>query len=145
MLNSSVRLTAQKSRDSGISLIETLIALAILAAVGVAFLLGLGTAYKSVTISNQRTAAESLAKSQLEAIKACLYDDQHNPPDYSACKINDILAQPEYQGYDIQIAAERLDPKGDGTDYDDGLQKITVTVTYQGRELFKLEGYKVKE
>ncbi len=135
----------QKGEEKGVTLTETLIALAILAAVGVAFLLGLGTAYKAVTVSGQHTTAESLAKSQLEAIKACPYDNQNNPPDYSDCKITDILEQPEYHDYDIQISAERLDPKEDGADNDDGLQKITVTVTYKGRELLNLEGYKLKE
>lgn len=135
--------------ERGISLAETLIALAILAAVAVAFLLGLGTAYKAVTIAGQRTALESLAKSQLEAIKACPYDDQvsEGHPDYSSCKITDILSQPQYQGYDVTIQATRLDPKGDGYGNDDGLQKITVTVTYQEgdkQKQFTLEGYKVK-
>jgi hypothetical protein len=46
-------------------------------------------------------------------------------------------------GYDIAISAARLNPKGDDPTNDDGLQKITVTVT-RGEDTFTLEGYKVK-
>jgi hypothetical protein len=43
------------------------------------------------------------------------------------------------------VAAQRLDPKGDGVDNDDGIQRITVTVTHNGELAFTLVGYKVKQ
>ena len=133
--------------ERGISLVEVLIALAILALVAVAFLSGLATASKALIIADERTTAESLAKSQMEYVKDCEYDDINNPPQY---EIDPDLDIPD--GYDIEITAERLDPKGDGTDNDDGIQKITLVVEHYGEAVFifieddkkiTLEGYKV--
>ena len=56
-------------RESGVTLIETLVALAILAVVAVAFVSGLATASKATIIANEQSTAESLARSQLESIK----------------------------------------------------------------------------
>ena len=120
------------------TLVEVLIALGILAAVAGVFLIGLSTSSRGVMVSQKSVTAESLVKSQLESIKSCTYDDTNNPPDYQAEKLADIPA-----GYDIVINAERLDPKGDGLDTDDGLQQITVTVTRNGEEVITITDYKV--
>jgi len=133
--------------EKGMSLIEVLVALAILGLVAAAFLSGLATASRALIIADERTTAESLARSQMENVKNQPYDDINIPPQY---EIDPDLDIPP--GYDIEITAERLDPEGDGTANDDGLQKITVLVKHDGKEVFTfidngkkitLEGYKV--
>jgi prepilin-type N-terminal cleavage/methylation domain-containing protein len=129
-----------RNGERGLTLIEILVALGILAAVAVVFLLGMATSSKAVMTSQKRVAVDSLAKSQMENIKSWTYDDDiNNPPDYEAAKLTDIP-----DGYDIDIAAERLDPDEDGLLDDDGLQEITVIVTHDGETAFTLVGYKVK-
>jgi len=126
--------------EQGLTLVEVLVALGILAAVAVIFLLGMTTSSKAVMVSQERVAADSLAKSQMENIKSWAYDSDpnHNPPDYSAAKLAD--SPPFY----INFVAERLEVKGGNpAGEDDGIQKITVTITRDGETVLKLEGYKV--
>ena len=127
---------ALRDSESGVSLMEVLVALAIFAAVGVTFMAGLQTSGRAVIISQKHVTAESLAKSQMEDIKGQEYDDVNNPPQYQVFSSG-------IEGYSIAATAERLDPLGDGTDNDDGLQKITVIVSRDGEEAFRLEDYKL--
>jgi prepilin-type N-terminal cleavage/methylation domain-containing protein len=76
--------------QKGFTLIEVLVAVAILAAIGVVFMTSLGTAYRSVGVLDEQTQAEALARSQIEDIKnsAWLEDGQYPgtidlPPQYS--------------------------------------------------------------
>lgn len=129
--------------EPGFSLIEILVALGILAAVAVVFLLGMSTSSKAVMVSQESVAFDSLAKSQMEFIKSQPYDDNldHNPPQYLMLPADQIPA-----GYVIEIAAVRLNPDGPGdpTDDDDFLQQITVTITGNGQTTYTLVDYKVK-
>lgn len=76
--------------QKGFTLIEVLVAVGILAAIGVVFMTSLGTAYRSVGVLDEQTQAEALARSQIEDIKdsAWLTDGQYPgtidlPPQYS--------------------------------------------------------------
>jgi type II secretory pathway pseudopilin PulG len=120
------------------TLIEVLVALGIIAAVAVVFLLGMSTSSKAVMVSQESVAADSLAKSQMENIKSCEYDYTNNSPDYTAAKLTVLPT-----GYDIIITTARLNPKVDDPTNDDGLQEITVTVTHGVETVFTLVGYKV--
>ena len=122
--------------ERGVGLIEVLVALAILGVIAVAFLTGLATTAKAVVIADVRTTAESLARTQMEDIKGQPYDDTSIPPVY------DVLSSTP-PDFSIDIAAERMDPEEDGTGNDDGIQKITVTVEFQGEVKITLEDYKV--
>jgi prepilin-type N-terminal cleavage/methylation domain-containing protein len=126
--------------ERGMTLIEVLIALGILAAVAVVFLLGMTASARAIMVSQNSVAVDSLAKSQMERIKSWEYDATNNPPDYQAAKLADIPS-----GYDTTISAVRLDPDEDGLDDDDGLQEITVAVTRDGETAFALVGYKVNQ
>jgi len=124
--------------EQGLTLIEVLMALSIIAVVATTYLVGMQMSTKAVVTTQEHVNAESLAKSQMEAIKLADYDETNIPPDYEATKLADI--PPEY---DIDIAAVRLDADLlNDPDEDDGLQQITVTVTRSGRAIFTLEGYK---
>jgi type II secretory pathway pseudopilin PulG len=118
------------------TMIEVVIALGIMAAVAVIFLVGMTTSSRAVIVSQEQVTGESLAKSQMESIKQ---------QDYRVSLQYDklVLSQEDINaGYDIVITAERLNPRGDAEATDDGLQKITVTVTRAGNTVFTLEGYK---
>jgi prepilin-type N-terminal cleavage/methylation domain-containing protein len=62
-------------------------------------------------------------------------------PEYPV--VVDLDADPLYGDYGITVVGMRLDPQGDGTDDDDGEQKITIVVTYHDRQLLATTAYKV--
>lgn len=107
------------------SLIEVLVALVIVALAGIAFLAGLTTAFNGVLVSQSSVTKESLAKSQIEYIKSQTYDDDMNHTNPQYALLTDIPT-----GYTIVVSALRLDPKENGSDNDDGLQQITVTISH---------------
>jgi len=119
-------------RELGITFLETVIALAVLGAVSVSFLNGLTSASKSVIIVDEKTTAESLARSQMEWIKNASYS--YNATSYSAAPIPDGK---DYLQYSSVVAAESVHTP------DDGIQKITVSIQRSGKGVYFLQGYKV--
>jgi len=119
--------------QAGLSLVEVLVALGILAAVGATFMIGLGVASKGSLVSQERVSAESLAKSQMEDTKAQIY--VYEATDYPVMALPPDL---QGQGYAVSVAAQPLHVP------DDGIQRVTVTVTRSGRTVFTLADYKVK-
>ena len=120
--------------NKGFSLLETLIAIAILAVISVAVLLGLSMSARANIMSDEQTTAESLARSQMEYIQQQPYID---PPNY------DVISNVP-DGYSIVTPlAVRLDPKNDGLGNDDGIQQITVTVMHGTKTILTLADYKV--
>jgi prepilin-type N-terminal cleavage/methylation domain-containing protein len=130
--------------ERGFSLVEVIIAIALLGIVAVAFLGGLSTASNAIFHADERATAESLARTEMEYLRNQDYID------YS------VTGHAEYQsitppsGYNIVVSVERLDmdpPPGDPDD-DDGIQKITVFVyhPYDAANpddyVVRLEGYK---
>lgn len=113
--------------ERGVTLAETLVALAIFGIVAVVFLSGLTISSKAVMVNQERVAAESLAKSQMEYVRA-----QDYAASYSEIAIPADLAA---QGYGVGIGVEDV--------HVDELQKITVTIDRGGDILFTLVGYKV--
>lgn len=126
------------SSQQGMNLIEVLVALGILSAVAVTFLLGMSTSSHAVVTNKVQVSAEGLAKSQMESVQRQPYDSINNPPQYALLDPAQIAT-----GYSIQITAARLDPHNLHTTVnDEGLQKITVTVNNRGAVVYSLEGYK---
>ena len=131
--------------DRGLTLIEILVAMGILAAVAVVFMVGMTTSFTSVMISQESVASESLAKSELEYVKSAAYHSANvtwsyqlpsDPPSWDLTH-----ALPDgYDGYSAQVDAEKMPDHL----YDDGIQKITVTVTLNGEIAFTLVGYNVE-
>ena len=126
-----------KKGEKGFSLIEIMVAMALVGILGTAVPGALSTAHKTTIFSNEYTMAESLARSQMDHIQNQTYDRTGNPPVYT------VLANlPD--GYSvITPMAARLDPKGDGTANDDGLQQITVTVKHGTKSVYTLKDFKV--
>ena len=111
---------------------ETVVALAILGAMAVIFLSGLVTTSKAAFTADEQATAESLAQSQMEWAQNANYTD--NATGYFPAP---MPGGKDYINYSAVIAAEPLH------DPDDGIQKITVTVTHSGETVIKLQGYKV--
>ncbi len=126
------RLRKFAGSESGVTLIETLVALAVLGAVVVTFLSGLATTSKASIVADEQTTAESLARSQMEWAKEATYVS--GATQYSAAP---ITGSNDYIGYSAAIVAAPLRTP------DDGIQKITVTVKHFAKEVVKLEDYKV--
>jgi prepilin-type N-terminal cleavage/methylation domain-containing protein len=120
--------------ERGMTLIEVLVALGILAAVATTFLVSMATSSKAVVVTQEQVSGESLAKSQMESIKQQDYrvDQQYTKLDQDQIPT----------GYDIQIVVQCMNPRGDTTHNDDGLQLVTINITYGGKTVFTLEGYK---
>lgn len=122
----------KRCNQRGASLVETAVALAVLAAVGVTFLSGLASTSKAVVLTDEQATAESIAWTQMEAVKQAVYDNEATT--YTG---EPILADKDYLGYSVAIAAQPLHTP------DDGIQKITVTVRRYGAAIVTVEGYKV--
>lgn len=132
--------------EKGITLIEVIIALAILGIIGLAFLGALSTASKAVFITDERATAESLARTEMEHIKSQDYIDYSKPghDEY------EIITPPS--GYTVELEVIPFDPDtgdpytdlGGGIfDLDMGIQEITVIIGHlDDDEVITLEGYK---
>lgn len=125
------RLKGWRKGEVGLTLIETLVALAILGTISVSFLNGLTTATKSVYLADEHSTAVSLAQSQMEWLKNTSYS--YNAT-YAAAPLPD---EKDYLNYSVVIAAEPLHNP------DDGIQKIIVTIKRSEEAVIRLEGYKV--
>lgn len=134
------RLFRHNSR--GITLIEVLIAVALMGIIAVAFLSALATASTALIIADERATAESLARSQMEYVKNCGYEYGASPW-YEQVDVESTT----HPGYFISVDAPPINPDtGEAIDpaNDAGIQKITVTVTHQDKpDVIILEDYKV--
>ena len=133
--------------ERGMTLIELLIALAIMALAGVALLASLTTGFQGIMASDRSVTKESLAKSEMECVKSMEYTDAPwdyqlpgDPPYWDPGR--DISGA--YAGYTVQVNANLIS----GHDSDDGIQQITIIVSHVdtgGRATsFTVSGYKVK-
>ena len=120
------------SSDKGFAFIETVVALALMAIISVAFLSGLATSSKATKIANDEITAVSLAQAQIEWVKKADY--VYEATQYSAIPIPSVQ---DYTGYSVQIDSDPLNSP------DDGIQKITVTIKYWDEHALQLDVYKV--
>ena len=112
----------------GFSLLESLIAVAILAAIGVTLANALDTNSRSIRIADDQKVAVNLITVYFEAIKDCEYSEEYpidQPP------LNSIIIPP---GYDVHIRTDFSTDAGvTWGDYtENALQKITISISYAG-------------
>ena len=117
---------------SGATLIETVIALAILGIILVGTFESISVSLKVVARIDERQMARSLAGSQMEQVKEQPYAVSYSPGPISS----------EYAGYSVAIYVDNISSR------DANIQKIRVVVNHQGRAIIMaqnstLEGYKV--
>ncbi len=115
--------------QAGFSLIETLVAVAILAAIGVVFMNAMTTGFHSTGIQDEQVTAESLARTQLEIIKAAPYAVSYTvtvvmPLQYSLSIESPYVTWNDVNSVPPDTWVVSLT--------DTNLQKITVRVTREG-------------
>jgi type II secretory pathway pseudopilin PulG len=115
------------SRHQGSTLVEALVAIAILGVCASTFVLALSTGMISARVQDTSVMGDTLAQTQMESIKASPYDS--SGASYS------LISVPT--GYSIAIQTN-------STIYSTtNIQKISVTVSYSGSTLSTLEDFKV--
>lgn len=127
-------------RESGVALLEAVVALAILGIVAVTFLVGLSSISKADFIISKQSDAESAATSQLEYIKSQSYISYAVPGHGNYDVIN------VYSPYTIEVTTVPINPATGqplASGQDNGVQRITVSVKYQGEQAIALQSYKV--
>ena len=143
-------ITGQK----GLTLIEVLIAIAILGMIAVPFLTALSTSSRGIIIADERTTAESLVRSEMEYIKNSPYNSTgfsyqipatpDNPPpwDESRTALDDYYTDAGYSvnvtGVPINSTTGAALPSGDKN-----IQNITVKVYHGDKLVLTTSTYKV--
>lgn len=113
------------SSERGSTLVEAVVALALIGIIGVCFLSALATSSSSRIVADEQTSGRILAESQMEEIRKTSYALTYDP----------IPIPDEYAGYSAVVD---VDPFRNGS-----IQKITVTITHRNKEVASLESYKV--
>ncbi len=136
-LNSKAR-KAFRGRSRGFSILEVVIAIALLGIIAVSVLSALQTAALAFIIADRRATSESIARTQMEYVRYSDYDDilEDGHPEYYLDPY--ITLPPDYS---VVTTAIRLN-KDEYPNDDDGIQEITVTVSHDGRVVVTLEDYK---
>lgn len=118
--------------EAGVSLVETVVVLAVLGTIAVTFLTGLIISSEAAFTTDEQATAESLARSQMEWAQSADYT-----PDATEYPLAPIPDGKDYTDYSANITASPLHAS------EDGIQKITVTVSRSGEQIITLESYKV--
>jgi len=113
--------------QKGQTLIEVLIAIALLGMIAVPFLTALSTSSRALIIADERTTAESLVRSEIEYVKSQEYNATGNYTDIADADIP--------VGFDVSLS--------NVTNLEDGLQKITITVERDSEPVLITSTYKV--
>ena len=140
--------------ERGFGLVEVLMALALLGIIAVAFVMAITVASQAILIADERTTAESLAKSQMESIKEQNYieDVIVGVEPYAVYYGIDTSEYPSFAIYSENRLGEVVEDiigipwdseAGDVADEDIGLQMIKLVIQNNGEEVLVLEGYKV--
>jgi prepilin-type N-terminal cleavage/methylation domain-containing protein len=112
--------------QAGMTLVESLVAIAILAVCASTFILALSTGMTAARLQDTSAIGGSLAQSQMESIKAAAYDS--SGASYAPISLP--------TGYTLTINTN-------STIYGTpDIQKVTVTIKYSGSIVSTLEDYK---
>lgn len=133
------RLKNLKGNEAGVTLIESLIALALVGIIAVTFLIGLSTASKATLITDKHATAESLVRTGMEYIKSQDYIDYNDPGHGSYA----LITPPT--NYSILLTTTPVDPSTGLSlpSGDLGIQKITLTVKLSDESVLTINDYKV--
>ena len=110
--------------ETGSSLIEAIVALALLGIISVVFLGALATGSNTRAIADEHASARTLAETQMENIKKQEYAASYDP----------IPIPDDYPGYSAVIDVDNM--------RNGSIQKITVTIRHHSHDINSLEGYK---
>ena len=128
------RIRSAVANRLGLTLIETVIALAMFSSAGTAVLLGVGAAHTSSDRVKASAVAENLARNQMEYVLSLAYVA---PPGSYASVADDVslnLTIPS--GFAVSAAAQTY-VADDG--FTGSIEKVVVTVTRDGQSILVLE------
>lgn len=129
--------------QKGVMLLEILVGLAILGAVAVAYINGMTNTFKAIDRSQEKVAAESLAKSQIEYLKTQRYIlvEDYNPA-YPATSYELITVPSDLTaaGYSVNISVPEVIISAAGGGFE--LQSINVTVTRNNQRKLQIAMYR---
>ena len=113
--------------ESGLGLVESVVAVGVLAVAASAFVIALSTGSIGVRELEQDMVAQRLVRTQLEYVEGYLYDAEATS--YPTVDTPD--------GYAVSVEVDAV------IEGDTGVQRITVTVSREGEDLLTVEDYKV--
>jgi len=129
------------SGQKGQTLIEVLIAIAILGMIAVPFLTALSTSSRGIIVADERTTAESLVRSEMEYVKNCDYNftgfSYEIPPTANNTPWGGLHALDDYYadaGYSVNVT---------GVPIDLYIQNITVRVYHGNESVLTTSTYKI--
>jgi len=144
-----------RAGSRGQLLIEVLIALAVLGIISVVFIGAMYTSLQAARVTDERSNALTLAKSQIEYVRAAGYstEDWAYTVDTSGSSYSTMPSwwstspppalPSEYAGYSVSVSGIS-DIDIDGTvGPDDGIRTISAVVSHHGTVVFTLENYEV--
>jgi len=116
--------------QKGLTLIETILAAAILAAIGVGLLTALDTNARATRQLDEKVVATNLATAYIEATKAMDYAETYPEPE-------DLITIPPQYNVNVDITFSSDGASGDGITWVDTysgetIQKLAVTVSREG-------------
>ena len=111
--------------EKGISLLETIVSVAILGIIGAAFLSGLATTSTARVTADERVSSKILSEILMEDVKKQSYNLSGN---YT------YTIPDEFPGYSVNFTVENI--------RNDYLQKLTFTIYHKDEDTFTLESYK---
>jgi type II secretory pathway pseudopilin PulG len=111
--------------EKGSSLLETIVALALLGIIGVVFLSATATSSGSRLVADEHTTARILAESQMENLKKQTYAFAYDP----------IAIPADYAGYSAIVDIDNM--------RNGNIQKLVVTIRHHDKNITTLESYKV--
>ena len=122
-----VKIWTRLQSQSGMSLVETVVAIGILGIAITTFVTGLSTGSISVREMERQAITQRLARTQLEYVKSYAFEP--------GTATYPVVSTPE--GYTVSVNVTAV------TGGDTRIQKITVVVQMEGDDLLSIEDYKV--
>ena len=110
--------------EKGSTLLEVLVALALLGIVSVLFLSGIANSSTARVTADERASAKILAESLIDDVKKQVFESSY-----------DVTIPPEFAGYSANLTVETL-----ANGY---IQRLTIVIEHLDRDVLTLESYKV--
>lgn len=110
-------------REKGFSLLEVILALALLGIISVPLLGATSTTTKSRVVADERASAKILAEGIIDEIKKEPYTTEY-----------DVTVPDEFAGYSAELTVGNMTI---------GIQKLTVKISHFDHDVLTLENYKV--
>jgi prepilin-type N-terminal cleavage/methylation domain-containing protein len=123
-----------RKSQKGFSLIEVLVAMALLGVIGVAFLSALAASSLAIITTDEHQKAKTIAEMEMEYIKNLPYAANYTPVDLPS----------EYSGFSVVTVDGVIYPQNISDNTDEKIQKVEITIQRDSKELYTLVSYKAQ-